>query len=171
MNLLELFSFFFLRLLFLLLFLLSLTNRKKHTMSTSFQYSGKGFYNYTTDSKGRLKKAGLNPEIASRVKDYQERDLKLGKQEILDRLLCRFVNEAVFCLQDGILENPADGDIGAVFGFGFLPYTGGPFRMIDAIGADKYAGMMSGFADKYGPQFEPCDLLKDMAKNNKKFHK
>lgn len=118
-----------------------------------------------------MKKSGVNPEVASRVAEYQVRDLKLEKQEIVDRLLSRFVNEAVLCLQEGILENPSDGDIGAVFGFGFLPYTGGPFRMIDAYGADKYCNLMSGFADKYGPQFEPCDLLKDMAKNNKKFHK
>jgi hypothetical protein len=68
--------------------------------------------------------------------------------------------QAVLCLQDGILENPGDGDIGAVFGCGFLPYTGGPFRMIDAVGADKYCAMMEGFAEKYGPQFEPCQLLK-----------
>lgn len=118
-----------------------------------------------------MKKSGINPEVANKVKDYVVRDLKLEKQEILDRLLCRFVNEAVMCLQDGILENPADGDIGAVFGFGFLPYTGGPFRMLDAHGIDKYAGMMHGFADKYGPQFEPCQLMQDMAKSGAKFHK
>jgi enoyl-CoA hydratase/long-chain 3-hydroxyacyl-CoA dehydrogenase len=131
----------------------------------------KGFFTYTKDKKGRLKKSGVNPEVASRVAEYQIQDLKLEKQVILDRLLSRFVNEAVLCLQEGIIENPADGDIGAVFGFGFLPYTGGPFRMIDAVGADKYCGMMMDFSAKYGPQFEPCDLLKDMAKNGSKFHK
>ena len=98
-------------------------------------------------------------------------DLKLSGEEIADRLLSRFVNEAVLCLQDGIIENPGDGDIGAVFGCGFLPYTGGPFRMLDAYGIDKYNDMMLGFADKYGPQFEPCQLMQDMARSGAKFHK
>ncbi len=86
-------------------------------------------------------------------------------------MLCRFVNEAVLCLQEGIIENPGDGDVGAVFGFGFLPFTGGPFRMLDHVGVAKYVSMMKGFQDKYGPQFAPCQLLEDYAKSGAKFHK
>lgn len=69
-----------------------------------------------------------------------------------------------------MIENPVDGDIGAVFGIGFPPFRGGPFRMVDAMGADKLVDQMHGFADKYGPQFAPAPILQDMAKKGSKFH-
>jgi enoyl-CoA hydratase/long-chain 3-hydroxyacyl-CoA dehydrogenase len=50
------------------------------------------------------------------------------------------------------------------------PFTGGPFRYLDTIGCESYVGMMNDFAGKYGPQFEPCQLLKDYAASGKKFH-
>merc|ERR1712196_380705 len=121
---------------------------------------------------GKVKSTGeINPEVQEQLKNFVVQDLNLSAEEISDRLLSRFVNEAVLCLQEGIIENPGDGDIGAVFGCGFLPYTGGPFRMLDAVGIATYTDMMQGYADQYGPQFEPCQLMKDMAKDNKKFYK
>jgi enoyl-CoA hydratase/long-chain 3-hydroxyacyl-CoA dehydrogenase len=85
-------------------------------------------------------------------------------------MLFRFVNEAAKCLEDEIIEDPVVGDIGLVFGTGFAPFRGGPFRYIDQVGADNYVRMMDEFAEKYGPQFEPCQLLKDYAASGKKFH-
>jgi enoyl-CoA hydratase/long-chain 3-hydroxyacyl-CoA dehydrogenase len=87
------------------------------------------------------------------------------------RLFPRFVNEAAKCLEDGVIESPVVGDIGLVFGTGFAPFRGGPFRYLDQVGVDTYVSMMNGLADKYGPQFEPCQLLKDHAASGKKFHK
>lgn len=62
------------------------------------------------------------------------------------------------------------GDIGLVFGTGFAPFRGGPFRYLDQVGVGNYVDLMKGLAGKYGPQFEPCQLLKDYAAANKKFH-
>jgi 3-hydroxyacyl-CoA dehydrogenase len=81
-----------------------------------------------------------------------------------------FVNEAAKCLEDEIIENPVVGDIGLVFGTGFAPFRGGPFRYLDQVGVQQYVDLMNGFTDKYGPQFEPCQLLKDYAASGKKFH-
>ncbi len=145
------------------------------------------------------------------VKKYVKGDgNKLSKEEVQNRLVSRFVNEAVFSLQvregesgvhaltdaaayqsnrpdlskhphlgrqhntqptqDGVIASPVEGDIGAVFGIGFPPFLGGPFRLLDALGPQKYCDMLKGFADKYGPQFAPAPLLEDYAKSGKKFH-
>ena len=124
----------------------------------------KGFYTY------QGKKKSINPEAQALVKSFATQTLKLDEREIQDRIIGRFVNEAAMCLQDEIIADPVVGDIGLVFGTGFAPFRGGPFRYLDQTGVATFVDRMNGFADKYGPQFEPCDLLKDHAKANRKFH-
>lgn len=126
--------------------------------------AGQGFYTY----KGKKKTIG--PEVKAYIQQNVKQDLGLKEQDIQNRIVSRFVNEAVKCLEDGIIADPVVGDIGLVFGTGFAPFTGGPFRYLDAYGADKYVGMMEDFAAEYGPQFEPCQLLKDHAASGRKFH-
>jgi len=128
------------------------------------QKSGQGFYTYDG------KKKTINSEVRAFVDGFVEQDLGLGEEEIQNRIICRFVNEAAKCLEDEIIADPVVGDIGMVFGTGFAPFRGGPFRYLDTVGVDKYVHMMNEFEDKYGPQFEPCQLLKDYASSGKKFH-
>ena len=87
------------------------------------------------------------------------------------RMMTRFTNEALLCLQEEILANPVEGDIGAVFGLGYPPFHGGPFRYIDEFGAGNFLKWMEKFESEFGPRFTPCQLLKDHAKDSsKKFH-
>ena len=109
-------------------------------------------------------------EVKAYAKEFIKEDLGLTEKEVQDRIVSRFVNEAVMCLQDEIIANPVVGDIGLIFGTGFAPFRGGPFRYLDTVGIDNYVGMMNGFAEKYGEQFEPCQLMQDYAKAGKKFH-
>jgi len=133
--------------------------------------SGKGFYMYPKNASKKDKKQ-LNPEMLALLKEYvPEANSKIiPAEEIQQRLMAKFINEAAFCLQDGIIRAPADGDIGAVFGIGFPPFLGGPFRMLDITGTQKMVDRMYAFRDAHGEQFEPCQLLKDYAASGKKFH-
>jgi 3-hydroxyacyl-CoA dehydrogenase len=60
--------------------------------------------------------------------------------------------------------------VGAVFGLGFPPFTGGPFRYIDYVGADKVVAMMDDLTAKYGARFKPAQILRDMAAKREKFY-
>lgn len=131
--------------------------------------SGKGFFVY---EKTKSKERALNDGATNIIKKYSTQPkLTCTMEDHQMRLGTRFVNEAVLCLQEGILANPLEGDIGAVFGLGFPPFLGGPFRYVDSFGADRIVGFMEKFRKYYGDQFEPCQLLLDHARDrSKKFH-
>uniref|UniRef100_A0A3Q3WCG5 Trifunctional enzyme subunit alpha, mitochondrial n=1 Tax=Mola mola TaxID=94237 RepID=A0A3Q3WCG5_MOLML len=132
--------------------------------------SGKGCYIY----QAGLKVKEVNPDIGEILEKYRmtPNPAVSSDSDVQYRLVSRFVNEAVLCLQEGILNDPLEGDIGAVFGLGFPPCLGGPFRFVDSFGADKLVDKMRQFEAVYGNQFTPCQLLLDHAKDSsKKFHK
>jgi enoyl-CoA hydratase/long-chain 3-hydroxyacyl-CoA dehydrogenase len=131
--------------------------------------AGKGIYLYSDDSKDKP----VNTEALEIIKKHAT-EPKLPHEDniVKDRLLLRFVDEAVSCYQDGILRNPVEGDIGLVFGLGFPPNLGGPFRYVDQVGAGKIVARLDEFAAHFGDTVAPCQLLRDMAKDpTRKFHK
>lgn len=131
--------------------------------------SGKGVYIY---EKGK-KKRPENDEAKTILEKYKlEPKAGVTDEDIQFRLASRFINEAVMCLQEGILENPLEGDIGAVFGLGFPPFLGGPFKYLDLHGARPLVDRMLKYQQWYGDEFQPCQLLLDHANDSsKKFHK
>ncbi|XP_077186901.1 trifunctional enzyme subunit alpha, mitochondrial [Paroedura picta] len=132
--------------------------------------AGKGFYIYQEGVKNRSINTGTD-EILERFKIPANPEVSTD-EDIQLRLVVRFVNEAALTLQEGILSNPVEGDIGAVFGLGFPPCLGGPFRYADYYGAQRLVDRMRKYEDVYGSQFTPCQLLLDHAKDSgKKFHK
>ncbi|XP_076440395.1 trifunctional enzyme subunit alpha, mitochondrial-like [Babylonia areolata] len=145
-------------------------NLLKEMVRNSFlgRKAGKGFYVYEKNTNNRSE----NEEVLRLLETFRlESKTELTDEEVWYRLFSRFVNEAVYCLQDGILSNPTDGDIGAVFGLGFPPFYGGPFRYLDLHGAGPLVARMERYQALYGPEFQPCQLLLDHAKDSsKKFH-
>jgi len=80
------------------------------------------------------------------------------------------VNEAAHCLDDKIIESPKDGDIGAIFGLGFPPFTGGPFRYVDAMGASNIVDRLKQLQQICGERYAPAHCLGEMAVLNQKFY-
>ena len=98
-------------------------------------------------------------------------DSRFTDKELQDRISMMMINEALYCLQEGILNSPTDGDLGAVLGLGFPPFLGGPFRMIDRFGATEILRTMETLAASGSPRFTPAPILADYAKANKRFHR
>ncbi len=125
--------------------------------------SGKGFYHYP--KKG---KKSVNSDI---YEYFGGEDRKhMDKATIQDRIGLIFVNECVHCLQEGILDSAADGDLAAILGLGFPPFTGGPFRYIDARGAKDISETLNRLAKQYGSRFESAQLLAEKAAAEARFY-
>lgn len=131
-------------------------------------YHGKknkrGLYKY--DEKG--KKQGINEDIYKYFGNPKRKEFTI--ETIQNRMGMMFLNECLYCLQENIIESTTDGDVGAVFGLGFPPFTGGPFRYLDHQGADKIIALMEDLSSKYGVRFKPANILREYAKEGKKFH-
>lgn len=133
--------------------------------------SGKGIFIYDGHNKGSRE---VNEEALQIVRQrYTIKPIGANSNEDMQlRLVSRFINEAVLCLEEGILDSPLEGDVGAVFGLGFPPFSGGPFRFVDHFTAGKLVDKMRAYADLFGAPFVPAQTLVDMAKDtSKKFYK
>jgi len=87
-----------------------------------------------------------------------------------ERCVALMVNEAVRCLDEGIVASAADADVAAVFGLGFPPFRGGPLRYADRVGAAHLLERLDHLAVRHGPRFEPAERLRCMAEQGLRFH-
>jgi 3-hydroxyacyl-CoA dehydrogenase/enoyl-CoA hydratase/3-hydroxybutyryl-CoA epimerase len=125
----------------------------------------RGFYRYDEQGKRQGADQGvyaLTPASGGRV--------TLTAEEIQRRTVLPMLNEAVRCLEDGIIRSPRDGDIGAVFGIGFPPFRGGPFRFLDTLGAATVLAQLEALNARYPGRYEPAALLLTKAAAGERFH-
>jgi 3-hydroxyacyl-CoA dehydrogenase/enoyl-CoA hydratase/3-hydroxybutyryl-CoA epimerase len=90
--------------------------------------------------------------------------------EIVERCVLAMVNEAALCLEEGVLRSPRDGDIGAVFGIGFPPFRGGPFRYVDTEGAARIVARLEVLDGRFPGRFSPAAQLVEQARGQKRFY-
>jgi len=124
----------------------------------------KGFYRYENG-----KKRGVDPSVYELLPTGQRR-VDVPSDEIQRRCVLAMVNEAVRCLQEGILRSSRDGDVGAVFGIGFPPFRGGPFRYVDSLGTERVVRALEGLNSDRAPRFAPAQLLIEMARGGRRFY-
>ena len=133
------------------------------------QKTNLGFYEYDADDAADDKDPqGVNDAVYRHSEASTRSTPPAGA--VQDRLLLMMVNEAVRCLEDGVLRAPIDGDLGAVFGLGFPPFLGGPFRHVDRAGAASIVDTLQRLADRHGPRFAPADRLQTHAAQDTTFH-
>ncbi len=123
----------------------------------------KGFYTYDG------KKKEVDPTVYDLLPGGRSRK-KTSRDEIAERVVLQMVNEAIRCLGEGILRSARDGDIGAIFGLGFPPFLGGPFRYADAIGPKPLLDRLERWHDRFGDRWEPAPLLVEHARAGTRFH-
>ncbi|MCU4654973.1 3-hydroxyacyl-CoA dehydrogenase NAD-binding domain-containing protein [Roseibacterium sp. SDUM158016] len=122
-----------------------------------------GFYSY--DEAG--KRQGLWEGLGERYPLAAEQpDLT----EVQHRLLFAQVLEAVRALEEGVLTDIREGDVGAILGWGFAPWSGGPFSWLDMLGAAYAAERCDALTAAYGPRFACPALLREMAEKNQSFY-
>jgi len=121
--------------------------------------SKRGFYKYS-----RGKSNGISSKVPT-----GSLDIICTDDEIVDRLVLIMVNEAVRCLEEGVVDSPKDVDFGMIMGTGWAPFRGGPISYCDNEGAKNVVERLQALAkkDKY---FAPCDMLLEYAKKDKKFY-
>lgn len=125
----------------------------------------KGFYQYDENGK---KKRELDTNMYSFFGGNTRK--KFDDKEVYERIGMSMVSEAALCLQEGIIANPLDGDVGAVFGLGFPPFRGGPFRYMDTLGAQATVDIFNRLAEKHGERFLPPQIIRDKVKSGEKFY-
>ncbi|GGO73437.1 fatty acid oxidation complex subunit alpha FadJ [Bowmanella pacifica] len=95
---------------------------------------------------------------------------KFSHDQISERCVLLMLNEAAMCLAEGVIRNARDGDIGAIFGIGFPPFLGGPFRYMDSLGINHVVARLEHYQGLYGDKFTPAPLLKEMMEQNRSFY-
>lgn len=127
--------------------------------------SKKGFYRYEGVKKGEkpVDKTVYGVLGVSGAK-------AMDAQEIVERCVLLMLNEAARCWDEGVIRSARDGDIGAVFGIGFPPFLGGPFRYADSLGIAELLAKLEHYRQRLGERFAPAEILVRMARENRTFH-
>ena len=121
-----------------------------------------GYYDY--DEKG--KRIGIWQGLRDKYTGGDQPDLA----DVQHRLMMAQVLEAVRAFEDGVLMDIREGDVGAILGWGFAPWSGGPFSWLDIIGATRAVEICDDLTTRHGDRFKAPDLLRDLAKTGETFY-
>ncbi len=138
--------------------------------------SGRGFYLYGPGDKHPDKHPQKVPDAA--VYDLVRPVAPaagsgapdLPDAEIAERCYLQMLNETARCMEEGVISDPADIDVGTIFGFGFPPFRGGLLREADRLGLPRIVDRLDAYTARLGRRFEPAGLLREMARRGETFH-
>lgn len=128
--------------------------------------NSKGFYDY--DGRNKQLWPGL-AQFLPQLTDPDQID-QIDRQEIKYRLLVIQALEAARCIEEGVISDVREADVGSILGFGFAPFTGGTISFIDTMGVAKFVNLCEELAQTHGSRFIPNDLLRELAFDNDTFY-
>ncbi|WP_085033866.1 FAD-dependent oxidoreductase [Ensifer aridi] len=143
---------------------MALINKMVDELDRRGRKNGKGFYEYPA----KPAKKYLWPCLKEL---YPQKDAdKIDVEVLKRRFLATVALEAARTIEEGIVTDPREADVGSILGFGFAPYTGGTLSYIDGMGAKVFVELCETLAKDYGDHFEPTPLLKEMAEKGETFY-
>ena len=126
--------------------------------------NGKGFYDYPAKPAKKHIWPGLKELYPQQNPD------KVNVAELKKRFLTVIALEAARVMEEGIVTDPREADVGSILAFGFAPYTGGTLSYIDGLGAANFVKQAKALQKKYGPQYKVPKLLENMAETGDTFY-
>lgn len=132
------------------------------------QKNGKGFYNYEPDKKGKISKTPTDESYAL-LKAHVDAGKDYDDEEIIARMMVPMCTEMARCVEEQIVETPAEADMALIYGLGFPVFRGGVFRWMDSIGLQAFCDMADQYAD-LGKIYEPTPTQREMAAAGKKYY-
>jgi 3-hydroxyacyl-CoA dehydrogenase/enoyl-CoA hydratase/3-hydroxybutyryl-CoA epimerase len=126
--------------------------------------NGKGFYDYPASGPKTLW-PGLSGIVGKRLDPGS-----VSVKDLKDRFLFTVALEAARCMEEGIVTDPREADVGSILGFGYAPYSGGAISFIDGMGLKAFVARAKELKAKYGPLFEPGEKLAEMAERGETFY-
>jgi 3-hydroxyacyl-CoA dehydrogenase/enoyl-CoA hydratase/3-hydroxybutyryl-CoA epimerase len=124
----------------------------------------RGFYDYSNKKPGKEVDSSIYTLLGITPVS------KMSHEKISERCVLLMLNEAAMCLDEGVVRNARDGDIGAIFGIGFPPFLGGPFRYMHTLGIAHVVARLEHYQGLLGNKFTPADSLKKMAEEGRSFY-
>lgn len=124
----------------------------------------RGFYDYSGKEPGKEVDQSLYTLLGITPSS------KLSRATIAERCVLLMLNEAAMCLDEGVVRNARDGDIGAIFGIGFPPFLGGPFRYMHTLGIDHVIARLEHYKGLHGDKFTPAECLIKMRDEGRSFY-
>ena len=141
--------------------------QRMHNQGYEGRKNRQGFYLYPKAKKKGPKR--VNQEVYAFFGGDDRRDV--DGDMVRQRLALIMVNEAAWCLAEGVISSARDGDLGAVLGLGFPPFRAGPFHHVDSQGVARVVDQLFQLEERYGPRFRPAELLVEMATTNDRFYR
>jgi len=132
------------------------------------QKTGKGFYLYEIDKRGKAKKLP-NPEIETLISSVQRKSKEFTNEEIVERMMVAMCIETARCVEDNIVSTAIEADMGLILGLGFPAFRGGTLRYLDSLGVSKFCQI----ADKYaelGELYTPTELMRDKGASGETYY-